>query len=427
MARFLLTPWSFPTHTYIFYAIGHALVAAGHQVAFYTAERERRQVEAIGAVLYPFTNVDQEMVDGLVDEVLLFRRRPRKLWTSWRQFLLGTVPGQLKDLERILAAFAPGVLIGDTAMWAPMLVLRDAAKLPTAVLSHIALSLQPGDSGPVPGRAMEPRQTAVQRLLAAGVTALSQFATADVRRESNRIRAAYGLPPTTLRMTETYSRMDLYLIPGTPSFDYARKDIPSSVQYIGACAWPPADWASTPKPSSQPHIIVEEGALYSVDPLLLRVAMEAFRDCPFQVTVLMGKGRSAGAIPANNIPPNITVRPWMPLQHLVQTAGAVVSTGNSDSVMAALAQAKPVLVVPSILDQAEVALRVKASGAGLRIEERDCTTPRLRNGVQSLLDNARYRDAAKRLSVELDQLGGPPRAVRLLEELVSRSRSRSVA
>jgi hypothetical protein len=126
------------------------------------------------------------------------------------------------------------------AMWAPLTVLHETSQTPIAVLSHIGFCIQPGDVfGPVSGRAMPPRRRPLQRLAARVVTALSASAARDARKSVNQIRAASGLEPVSIRMTEFCARMDLYLIPTSQMFDYNRSDLPESVRYVGPCLFPP--------------------------------------------------------------------------------------------------------------------------------------------------------------------------------------------
>ena len=420
MGQFLLACWSFETHSDVFLAVGSALRKQGHDVAFYTAPRDRERVEAIGARLFPFNRLSQEQADYLVDGVLYYRKRPWMLWQWWRRFLLQTIPAQVQDLTDILTKYRADAIVADTALWSLPVVVRETTNIPVAMLSHVGLCLEPGDAGPVHGRAMPPRRTAFQRLLANAIQSLSAYASRDARRTASRIRAAYGLPPVTGRVTALLSKMELYLIPTCPSFDYSRSDLPPSVKYIGPCLWPESSKDSS-RPElrdASPRVVVEEGSLYAQDPILLRAAMSGLAGSRAKVTVYGGKGRDLASLGAGELAPNITIRPWQPLVNVVAGADLVLTNGNTDSTMAALSRGIPIIVVPSILDQAEVAMRVSVSGAGITIKEGHCTPAKLRAGVDRLLAEPSYRREAARLAVELNALDGPRLAVRFLEELV---------
>lgn len=422
MGQFLLACWSFETHSDVFLAVGNALRKRGHEVAFYTAPRERERVEAIGARFFPFVELSQDHADYLVDGVLFYRHRPWMLWQWWRRFLLQTIPAQVHDLGEILTNYHADVIVADTALWSLPVVLRETTKVPVAMLSHVGLCLEPGDSGPVHGRAMPPRRTALQRLVANAIQSLSSYASRDAKRTASRIRAAYGLPPVTRRVTELLSTMDLYLIPTCASFDYSRSDLPASVKYVGPCLWPESPRAQS-RPALReggPRVVVEEGSLYAKDPVLLRAAISGLAGHRAKVAIYGGKDRDISELTGGELAPNITVRPWQPLTRVADDADVVVTNGNTDSTMAALARGIPIVVVPSILDQAEVAMRISVSGAGLTIKERQCTPAALRAGVERLLVEPSYRQEAARLAAELNALDGPGLAVRYLEDLVTR-------
>ena len=421
MSRFLLASWSFETHAGVFLSVAEALLADGHEVAIYTAERERRRVEALGARLFPFQALSQEEADDTVDRILHNRKRPWRLWRSWRGLLLETLPQQIEDLQTAVAKYQPDVIVGDTALWSVVLVIRETTGIPTAMLSHVALCLQPGHAGPVHGRALPPRHTLGQKFVAAAIEALSGYSRRDVRRTSNRIRAAHGLPPVNKRMAELMGETDLYLIPTCASFDYSRTDLPASVHYIGPCLWPPRrSLKPTLRHEGPPRIIAEEGTLYAETPVLLRAAAEGLAGSGMAVALVTGKDRAAESLDFR-IPPEIELTDWKPLHTLLDGADVVLTNGNTASVMAALLKGLPLLVVPSLLDQGEVAMRVKESGAGILLPEGRCTPDRLRAAVEELVREPRFRENALRLATELRHLEGPRLAAYQLDQLARKT------
>lgn len=419
MSRFLLLCWSFETHSDTFLSVASELCRQGHEVAFYAALRDRDRAEAVGARFYPFQAVSQEQADAALDGVLRNRKQPWKIWSWWRRLLLDSIPAQLEDLTSVISRFSPHVLVADNAMWAVPAVLRETTGIPVVVLSHIGFSLEPGDSGPVHGRAMPPRRTALQRLAARAVESLSAFATRDTINVVTRIRAGYQLPPVNERMTQLLGRMDLYLIPSCASFDYSRTDLPPSVKYVGPCLWPETEPVLLDaRPANvRPRIVVDEGSLHAPDLHLFRAVAAGLANLPLDVTMLAGKRRRPPTLDVGKLASNVTLLPWQPLGTAIDTADLVITNGNTDSAMAALSRGIPTLVVPSILDQAEIAMRVSLCGAGLTLGERLCSPQDLRTSVERLLAEPAYRRAAARIAAGLNALGGPRAAVGLLEGL----------
>ncbi|MEO8659553.1 MAG: nucleotide disphospho-sugar-binding domain-containing protein [Bryobacteraceae bacterium] len=414
MPRFLLATWGFESHLDTFLAVGKELRLQGHEVAIYTDPSHRSDVESIGARLLPFHDLSQEAATEIIDKVIANRGRPWKLWSWWRQFLIGTIPAQLSDLRRAINTYAPDVLVSDMAMWGPMVVLQETTSIPVAILSHIGFSLQPGKVfGPVAGRAMPPRRTGIQRLRARLVTALSGAAARDARKVVNQIRQAEGLAPVSIRMTELCSKMDLCLIPTSRRFDYNRDDLPASVRYVGPCLFP-----AMPPPlvgSSGPRtIVVDEGTLYTKDAVMAQCARQL---TGYRIRILAGMHRDPSELEIGAASEDAKVKPWQPVQYALDGVNAVVTNGNTESVMAALMRGLPVVVVPSIMDQHEMALRVVECGAGISLPEKQCTPQALQIAVARLFAEPSFRENAERMGKELRGMDGPKLAALHLQHL----------
>ena len=108
------------------------------------------------------------------------------------------------------------------------------------------------------------------------------------------------------------------------------------------------------------------------------------------------------------------------MAQLLNGARIVVSTGNTESVLAALDRGIPLVVVPSILDQSEIGWRVAESGAGVRLSERRCSPARLREAVELVLRDPSFRENARRMSEDLQRQAGARRAAEVLTGLANR-------
>jgi UDP:flavonoid glycosyltransferase YjiC (YdhE family) len=309
------------------------------------------------------------------------------------------------------------VLVSDIALWGPLAVLRETEKIPVAVLSHVGLCLEPGGTaGPVPGGAMPPRRNGIQRFRASVRETLALPAARDARRRVNAVRAQYNLPPLALRMTQMVGTMDLYLIPASASFDYGRTDLPSNVRYIGPCLYPPPAPFSAIRTAGK-RIVVDEGTLFPNEQQMVRAAIDGLGS-HYDVTVITGKGRTDLLESTSS---RVTVRAYRPVQETLGDASLLITNGNSDSVMAAFVHGIPMVVVPSIMDQLEVALRVQECGAGVVLPERACTPSALASAVARVLGDPACRQNAERQGVELRALSGPDLAVQHLAQLAGRS------
>src|SRR5215467_5552440 len=155
MARFLFAVWPFAGHLHPGIAVAHALRARGHEIAFYTGAAVRSVVEGEGFRFFSFREVDEDRVSILASSEFpyspsLWRRlrNARVLQAKFREWLLDTIPQQVDDLDQVLSDWRPDVLVCDLAFWGPILVIKEARKIPVAVLSILAACILTGPDAP---------------------------------------------------------------------------------------------------------------------------------------------------------------------------------------------------------------------------------------------------------------------------------------
>ena len=426
MARFLIAVWPYPGHYFPLTAIACSLRERGHEVAFYSGAGARATVEGEGFPCFGFESVDEESV-----ERILFSRDHYASWklpfrvkALLRDWLIGTVPGQVEDLRRIVAEWRPDVIVSETSMWAPMLVLHETGDVPVAVFSTVAACLIPGPDAPPAGLGLPRPRGWASRLLSRAARAAVDVLATDFRRAADEVRGRYGLSPLPTSVAAYNGRMPLYLVPTTPEFDYQRRDLPPSVHYIGPCQWnagtaeAPPDWLAA-LPRDRPLVHVTEGTVHIQDPIVLRAAAQGLADEPVQVVMTTGNRRDPASLDLGPRPANVRVEAWVPHQFLLPRTDLVVTTGGAGTVMTVLEAGVPLVVVPTEWDKPENAQRVVEAGAGIRISPRRLTPARLRAAVRQILGNPSYRRNAKRLAAAFAGHRGPARAAELLESLTS--------
>ena len=437
MADFLFTVWPFPGHVHPNVAIAHALCERGHRVAFYTDRSLQPSLEAEGFRVFPFARVDGARAEKLVLDLdaLSLRwwsaRRQKAMLTDW---LLGSVEAQLADLAAVRSVWRPDVIVCDPAMWGPLLVLQETARIPLAVMSYVAACMLPGPEGPIVGvpmpRARGPIARANRRIL----RSLAAFVSADVRRGANRLRARYGLPPLATSVTAFAGQSPLYIVPSTPRFDRQRHDLPESVHYVGPCRWdkPAADpaprWLAD-LATDRPLVYVTEGTMHAKKPILLEAALKGLVSLPVHVVATTGRHRDPATVGLGKVPLNARVERWVSHTDLLPRADVVVTTGGTGTVLEALSSRVPLVIVPMAWDQPENAWRIAEAGAGIRIAARRCTPDRVRRAVERVLSVSSFRHNAGILAADFANYGGAAQAAGLLEDLAMRTavaRDRSV-
>lgn len=413
MARFLLTVWPFQTHLDPFLSVACGLRRRGHEVAFYTGGAGIEEASALGFFCFPFQAVDSNKVDAVVRHLVSSGWRTG----NWRDLMLGTVPEQLEDLGRIMDIWHPAVLVCDVAMWGPILVFHETRSEPVALLSHVATCLLPGPENPIPG--MNWLIPGFARPLAPWIARIVRAASATVPRMASALRAKYGLPPLPGTVTEFTGSLPLYLVPSTPRFDGNRRDLPPSVRYIGPCLERDnsPDQPAVPAQRNQPTVLVVEGTIYPEQPVLLRAAAQALADASFNVVLVAGKDRKLDSLGLGPLAGNIRLEKWAPLSDLLPFADALLTYGDSETVMAAIAGNVPMVLMPMILDQLETALRASMAGTALVLGRMKRSPASVRGAVKQVLEDPGFRENTRRMSSDFTEFRGGDLAAELLETL----------
>ena len=423
MARLLFTVWPYPTHLHPFIALAHAARARGHHVAFYSGGGAVGVLAREGIQCFPFAKVDWGRVAQTVDDLIAGRKRPSQMRRLWPRFLVETVPGQVTDLEAVLGDWQPDAIVCDIAMWAPILILRDRNRLPVVAFSHVANCILPGPDGPIQGIALPRQRGAGLELFARLAEGAAHLVTSRTRIRANALRRQFGLPRLAGTVNRFTGSMPLYLVPSVAEFDNRRRDLPPSVRYVGPCLWdkhtgdPPPAWIKE-IPPDRPVVLVDEGSLFTHEPRVLALAARGLADLPVTVVLLAGDGRDVARLNLGPLPANARLLPHAPLSDALPLADVLVTNGNSESVLAGLRAGLPLVVLPSIWDQAEMAWRVQETGVGLRVSPWRATANRLRRAVQSVLDDPSYRSKSAEMGAALARCGGPEYAAGLIEDLL---------
>jgi MGT family glycosyltransferase len=423
MARLLFTVWPHLTHLRPFVALGQAARARGHDVVFYTGGDGLALLAREGFRCFPFQEVNWGAVAQMIDELIARRNQPFHLRGLWPRFLVDTVPAQVHDLEAVLTQWPADALICDIAMWAPILILHERNGIPVAPFSHVANCILPGPDGAVQGIDLPRSRNAVQNLLAGAASLVVHLVTGLTRTRANAMRLRFGLSPLRVSVNEFTATMPLYLVPSTPQFDHSRRDLPPSVRYVGPCLWharqgeTAAAWLRE-VPSNRPCVVVDEGALFTREPLVLELAARGLAGLPVSVVLVAGYGRDLARLNLGPLASNMILQPHAALSDALRLAQVLVTNGNSESVLAALEAGVPLVVLPSIWDQADSAWTVQQTGIGLRLSPRRVTPETMRRAAERVLNEPSFRQNALATGAELARYGGPSYAVRLIEEML---------
>jgi MGT family glycosyltransferase len=421
MTRFLLAAMPAAGHIGPLLPIARELVERGHDVAWYTGSRVQAQVEATGARYLPHVTARDFDAGDLNAE---FPGRGDKRGFAQfrfdiREVFIASVPGQVADLERHIADFAPQVLLAEPGMAGACAVIEHRHGLPWATCNFTLLTVRSRDTAPF-GLGLQPPRSAPGRLamrLAAAAIDRTLFAPLD--RGYHAMRARLGAPQAAGGFADATLSPHLLLQPTVRAFEYPRSDLPPQVHFVGPLLPPaPAGFAAPPwwdeLSGSQPVVLVTQGTIATDPRELLLPTLEALRDEPVRVLGVTG-GPDPAVLPAP--PPNARVERYVPFAPLMPRVSVLVSNGGYGGVHYALAHGVPLVVVGATEDKRELVARVNWSGVGVGVRTQRPRPERLRAAVRRVLAEPRFAERAAAMATEMGRSGGPARAAELLERL----------
>jgi zeaxanthin glucosyltransferase len=151
------------------------------------------------------------------------------------------------------------------------------------------------------------------------------------------------------------------------------------------------------------HVLVTAGTLsaHLVHGFSARM-MAALEPMAGRVQVVL----NAAADTMPDPPPHVLVAPRVPMLDLMPRLDAVICQAGQSTVNEALAHGVPLVLAPIRLHERTVAEQVTRAGAGITVSFSEATPAQLAAAVTAVLDEPGYRARARRISEEFSAAGG---------------------
>ncbi len=375
------------------------LVRQGHGVTYFGTGEFRETVERTGALFHPYPEIAYD-----------FSRPDRnlvRLGAALAEIALALLPqvlGPLRSLDLDCVLFDSMAPWGSWA--ARLLGLPSASSTPTFAI-HRAMNRSPG-----------------ALLDLAGTVLAGAGGFHRLKRAGRILRTRHGLGGVSFPEI-VGNRGDLTLVYTSRRFQPEAHRFEESVHFVGPSLRAPAD-AEHPLlaeldaacAGGAPLVYVSLGTVFNDRPDFLRVCLDAFGGTEAQV--LVAAGRKVRTEDLGALPSNVRVCPFVPQLEVLRRARLFVTHGGMNSVNEALYFGVPLLLYPQMSEQAMVARRVEALGAGRILPRSSLRPPGLRAASLALLHDPRYRERARWIGESLTEAGGPAEAAHLVLDLASR-------
>jgi len=237
--------------------------------------------------------------------------------------------------------------------------------------------------------------------------------------ELSRARAAFGLDgEPTFAMLYRY----LHLSSMPPSFQRLGGFRPATTQTVRPVVFDESGPESLPSWMGhlppRPVVYLSMGTVVNRPDVLQRLVV-ALRILP--VTVIMTVGRDHDPAAFRPAPPNVHIERYIPQSLLFPRCDLVVTHGGYNTVLAALANGLPMVVVPIFSDQPENARRCEALGLARVVRGPLPPAEEIAQVASSVLSDPSYAYRANQVRREIEHLPGPDHAVALVERMVMRA------
>ena len=238
----------------------------------------------------------------------------------------------------------------------------------------------------------------------------------------NRQRVAWGLKPLR-RSTDGLST--LAQIAQMPrGLEFAAAPQPKNLHYTGPWVDPrqrPAIAFPWERLDGRPLVYASLGTLQNGAETPFRVIAEACDQIDVQLVLSLGGGMEPERL--GQLPGDPVVVRYAPQLDLIKRSAAIITHAGLNTVLETLAEGVPMVALPQGNDQPGVAARVAASGAGVVLPRRKATVPAVRAALRKVLEDGRYREAARSLQTQVKAVDGLGCATELIEEALRMAQS----
>lgn len=219
---------------------------------------------------------------------------------------------------------------------------------------------------------------------------ITPLATRLLARSLNRARAHYGLAPFA-NCFEAWSHGDQVLYYDSPEL-VPLGPLPAHHHYLGPVTWSPGgplpDW--WPQLQDRPTIYLSLGS--SGNLALLPTLIDQLLGEGLQVIASTGRRQR---LPQRS---GLFSADFLPGEAAAARADLVICNGGSPTSYQALQQGRPVIGIPSNMDQLLAMRHIEAYGAGVMLRRHHIETGRLPPLLRRMLSKPSYRQRAQQLA-----------------------------
>jgi zeaxanthin glucosyltransferase len=241
------------------------------------------------------------------------------------------------------------------------------------------------------------------------------FAIDGIHRVVNHYRGCAGLPPYR-KPDDSFSTL-AQIAQLVPSFDFPRTTVPPVLHFVGP--FQRQALSAVPFPfdrlDGRPLIYASFGTTFGGRTAELRPIAEACATLPVQLVISLGGAEPQAEHSA--FPGNPLIVRYAPQRKLLSAAALAITHAGLNTTLEALSFGVPLLALPIAGDQLGVSARIQYHGVGLVLNRKQRTAGSLKSAISSILNDSRWRIAAKRMQAAVGNSAGAAEAARIIEKV----------
>jgi len=395
--KYLFTTWEGGGNVAPALEAARKLLVRGHRVRVMSEECNRGEAEAIGATFVhwrrapnrtdrsPESQTARDWAAATPQEGLLGVIRD-----VWCGPALAYAHDVIEELRREPA----DLVVTCEALFGVMAGCESIGQKFVNLCPNISLAPLPGV--PPLGPGLPPARNEADRALHAQI-AQGAIALFDSGMPAlNAARATLGLAPLA-HLLDQFQSAELELLATSRAFDFAPTEVPGRVRYVGPQLADPGwakPWTSPwPASESRPLVTVGFSTTFQNHAGVLQNVIDALAALPTRVLVTLGGSINFRELRTGE---NTVLVESAPHSVVMREAAFVVTHGGHGTVMRALVNRAPMLVIPHGRDQNDNAVRIAERGAGLALMP-GASVGEIRAACVRLLNEPSFRTAARRL------------------------------
>lgn len=375
-------------------SVAGSLVRRGHTVRVLADPVLEPEVRAVGAVHVPWTTAPHRHARGADTELIRDweARTPAGGFAMMRDaVMIGPATAFAADTLAEIDRRRPDVVASELVLFGVHLAAAKTG-LPLALLHTTAFPL-PAPGLPAFGSGLQPARGRAGRLRDRVLWRVGRTLWDRGLDDLNAARTALDLAPVRSVLDQPLLA-DRLLVLTSPAFEFPAEPYPPSVRITGARLEDPA-WVAPwePPPGDAPLVLAALSSTYQGQEPQLRRIVEALAPLPVRAVVTTGPSVDPTAIPA---PDHVQLVATAPHSEVLKHAAVTIGHCGHGTTLKSLAAGVPVVCLPMGRDQLDIAARVVAAGAGVRV--RGTRTTAIGRATRRVLADPTYGAAAGRLA-----------------------------